>query len=151
MRARVLLAVVAALAALAGCGRVDAPSVEAGTPAAPQPAAPEPARGGPTPVVLELFTSQGCSSCPPADAVLSKLGRDEKLAGRVIPIAFHVDYWTYIGWADPFSSADWTARQNEYARALKADSLYTPQLVVNGATHLNGSDEAGVVRAEMEL
>jgi hypothetical protein len=104
-----------------------------------------PEGGGPA-VVLELFTSQGCSSCPPADRLLSRLGRDERLRGRVVTLAFHVDYFNSLGWADRFSSPDWTARQDAYARALGRDGVYTPQLVVNGRVELNGSDEAGVVR-----
>lgn len=91
------------------------------------------------PVVIELFTSQGCSSCPPADRLLGKLARDPK----VIPLSFHVDYWNYIGWTDPFSSKRWSERQQAYARAFRSNRLYTPQLVVAGRTHLNGSDEAG--------
>src|SRR5262245_13479463 len=69
------------------------------------------ASGGP--VVVELFTSQGCSSCPPADALLRRLGADPTLAGRVVPLAFHVDYWNSLGWEDPFSSAAWSGRQEE--------------------------------------
>lgn len=98
----------------------------------------------PGPVVIELFTSQGCSSCPPADRLLTKLSRDPKLAGRVIPLSFHVDYWNYIGWSDPFSSKRWSQRQEGYARAFRSNRLYTPQLVVAGRSHLNGSDEPGV-------
>lgn len=104
-------------------------------PPAPEPGAPH------TPVVLELFTSQGCSSCPPADAVLSRLGHDAKLKGRVVPLAFHVDYWNYIGWADPFSAKGWTDRQYQYAGVWKHDQVYTPQLVVNGHAEMNGADE----------
>lgn len=96
------------------------------------------------PVVIELFTSQGCSSCPSADRLLTKLSKDPKLAGRVIPLSFHVDYWNYIGWSDPFSAKRWSQRQEGYARAFRSNRLYTPQLVVAGRSHLNGSDEAGV-------
>lgn len=93
------------------------------------------------PLVLELFTSQGCSSCPPADRVLSELGAAGALAGRpVIPLAFHVDYWNDLGWADPFSSAEWSARQQRYAGALGEDGVYTPQLVIAGRAHVIGSD-----------
>ncbi|HEX6865329.1 MAG TPA: DUF1223 domain-containing protein [Thermoanaerobaculia bacterium] len=90
------------------------------------------------PVVIELFTSQGCSSCPPADRLLKRLAGD-----RVIPLSFHVDYWNYIGWTDPFSSKRWSERQQAYARAFRSNRIYTPQLVVSGRTGLNGSDEAG--------
>jgi hypothetical protein len=101
------------------------------------------------PVLVELFTSQGCSSCPPADRLLSTLRSDSKLGGRVIPLAFHVDYWNYIGWQDPFSSAQWTGRQQRYAKALGNGSrVYTPQLVVNGREDCVGSN-AGDVRARV--
>lgn len=101
----------------------------------------------PSPVVLELFTSQGCSSCPAADELLSRLGRDERARGLVIPLAFHVDYWNELGWADPLSKPDWTLRQAEYCRALEVPSgAYTPQLVVNGHTQLNGADAVRVLR-----
>src|SRR5262245_59154605 len=100
-----------------------------------------------TPVVLELFTSQGCSSCPPADRVLSMLGSDPSLRARVVPLAFHVDYWNSIGWTDPFSSSAWSERQSAYAKQLALDSVYTPQIVVNGHDQLNGSDEDGIRRA----
>jgi len=98
------------------------------------------------PVVLELFTSQGCSSCPPADRLLTHLGQDPKLAGRVIPLAFHVDYWDHIGWRDPFDSQRWSQRQQEYARAFRSNRIYTPQLVVDGRTECVGSEEGQVMR-----
>lgn len=98
------------------------------------------------PVVLELFTSQGCSSCPPADRLLTRLGSDPKLAGRVIPLAFHVDYWDSIGWHDPFDSARWSQRQQQYARAFHSNRIYTPQLVVGGQTECVGNDEGAVRR-----
>lgn len=97
-------------------------------------------------MVLELFTSQGCSSCPPADALLSKLDADLMLTGRVIPLAFHVDYWNYIGWSDPFSSSEWSQRQRLYSRALHVD-VYTPQLVVGGTRAMVGSSERAVREA----
>jgi hypothetical protein len=102
--------------------------------------------GEPGVVVLELFTSQGCSSCPPADHLLGRLGRDERLRARVVPLAFHVDYWNSPLFTDRLSSADWSARQEAYSRALDRDQIYTPQLVVNGRAELNGSDEAGILR-----
>jgi hypothetical protein len=92
-----------------------------------------------SPIIIELFTSQGCSSCPPADRLLKRLAGDP----RVIPLSFHVDYWNYIGWTDPFSSKRWSERQQGYARAFRSNRIYTPQLVVSGRTGLNGSDEAG--------
>jgi len=97
------------------------------------------------PVVVELFTSQGCSSCPPADRLLTQLGQDPRFAGRLIPLAFHVDYWNYIGWQDPFSSPRWSARQNDYAHAFRSNRVYTPQLVVNGRSECVGSEEGAVV------
>lgn len=110
--------------------------------------------GGPSgPVVLELFTSQGCSSCPPADLVLSRLGLDPSTREKVVPLAFHVDYWNRIGWTDPFSSAEWTARQQAYNRALGTDGPYTPQLVVGGQSEMNGASERRVrdeIRARLE-
>lgn len=93
------------------------------------------------PVVLELFTSLGCSSCPPAEELLSRLGHDAELQAAVIPLAYHVDYWDRLGWRDPFSNAAWTSRQEGYARALEVDNgPYTPQLVVNGEAQVNGTD-----------
>jgi hypothetical protein len=98
------------------------------------------------PVILELFTSQGCSSCPPADRLLSKLEQNPRLAGKVIPLSFHVDYWNYIGWTDPFSSPRWSERQRAYGRAFRSNRIYTPQLVVNGQSECVGSNEAEVMR-----
>ncbi|MBP0481781.1 DUF1223 domain-containing protein [Sagittula salina] len=92
------------------------------------------------PVVVELFTSQGCSSCPPADALLAELAeRDD-----VIPLAFHVDYWDYIGWKDNFASPKFTKRQKGYARAGGWKMIYTPQIVVNGMEDVVGSRPAEV-------
>ncbi len=85
--------------------------------------------------VLELFTSQGCSSCPPADRLLGTYTSKE----NVIPLSFHVDYWDGGGWKDPFSSKEYTKRQYNYASQLKS-SVYTPQLVINGQTEMIGSD-----------
>ncbi len=85
--------------------------------------------------VLELYTSQGCSSCPRADAALHALASDPDLASEVIPLAFHVDYWDYIGWVDPFSDPRWSNRQRRYAQSLRERQIYTPQLIVNGRAH----------------
>jgi hypothetical protein len=91
--------------------------------------------------VVELFTSEGCSSCPPADALLAEILEDAQKDGRqVFCLSFHVDYWNQLGWTDPFGSAAFSRRQQAYARALKADQVYTPQMIVNGAEELVGSD-----------
>lgn len=104
--------------------------------------------GDEAPVVLELFTSQGCSSCPPADALLGKLARAGHSDGRpIVALAFHVDYWNDLGWTDPFSTPAWTARQQQYARALGGDRVYTPELVVSGGAGMVGSDAGAVARA----
>jgi hypothetical protein len=102
------------------------------------------------PVVIELFTSQGCSSCPPADELLATIVRDPKLRASVIPLAFHVDYWNSLGWRDPFSAREWSARQGDYVRALKLSSAYTPQIVVNGTKQFVGSDRNQLFRAIAE-
>ena len=105
--------------------------------------------GGPA-IVLELYTSQGCYSCPPADRLLAKLGDEASAHGRLlVPLAFHVDYWNYIGWTDPFSSKEWTARQRRYRRVLRQRSIYTPQLVIDGWRQCVGSDER-TVRLEID-
>jgi hypothetical protein len=99
------------------------------------------------PVVLELFTSQGCSDCPPADALLSELGSSTK---GVIPLAYHVDYWNHLGWSDPFSSHQFSERQRDYSRAMNLAGQYTPQMVVGGASQFVGSDAGGIERAISE-
>jgi hypothetical protein len=94
-----------------------------------------------TPVLVELFTSEGCSSCPPADALLSKLNELQPIAGvTVIALEEHVDYWDRQGWRDPFSSAEFTDRQRRYAEWLHIDSPYTPEMVVDGRSEFLGSD-----------
>jgi hypothetical protein len=99
------------------------------------------APGGRVPVVVELFTSEGCSSCPPADDVLVKLSRMQNVSNaRVIVLGEHVDYWNNLGWVDPFSSPQFRARQNDYAQTFKVDSVYTPQMVVNGRAEFVGDD-----------
>ena len=93
------------------------------------------------PIVVELFTSQGCSSCPPADAMLADLARMD----GVIALALHVDYWDYIGWPDTFASAHHSARQEAYARAAGERMVYTPQIILNGQDRVVGGDAFAVM------
>jgi hypothetical protein len=96
--------------------------------------------------LIELFTSEGCSSCPPADRLMEKLQQED--AGKpVYVVAFHVDYWNHQGWKDRFSSAGFTARQRQYAAWMNLESIYTPQVVVNGSSEYVGSDERSIVKA----
>jgi hypothetical protein len=88
--------------------------------------------------VVELFTSEGCSSCPSADAVLAEVA--EAHDPRVFPLAFHVDYWNSLGWTDRFSSPAWSDRQRQYAGAFGTNSVYTPQMIVGGVEQFTGSD-----------
>ncbi len=95
-----------------------------------------PARAGEAPVVVELFTSQGCSSCVPAQAYMCELAKRDDVIAR----EFHVDYWDYIGWKDRFARPEFTDRQYQYRRSLKSRYIYTPQMVINGRVHNVGSD-----------
>lgn len=97
-------------------------------------------------VVVELYTSQGCSSCPPADEYFSTLIQDK----RVMPLALHVDYWDYIGWADSFANPDFTERQKTYAAAAGSRTIYTPQFIVGGAARVEGHRPEEVAEAITE-
>ena len=119
--------VTATLSALATCIAMASPAVADG------------------PTVVELYTSQGCSSCPPADEILHELAGQS----HVIALALHVDYWDYIGWADIFADPAHTRRQQNYARVAGANSIYTPQMVIGGADHVIGTkpmDVANLIR-----
>ena len=100
-----------------------------------------------TPVVVELFTSEGCSSCPPADRVLSRLPAAFSDI-EVIPLSEHVDYWNQLGWQDRFSAPLYSMRQQDYGRIFRLENVYTPEMVVNGQAEFNGSDEN---RAQQEI
>lgn len=104
-----------------------------------------------SPVLVELFTSEGCSSCPPADAILSQFDRTQPVpTADIIALGEHVDYWDSLGWHDRFSSSDFTQRQRSYQFRFKLDDIYTPQAVVNGSAQLNGTDRDGIRAAIQE-
>ncbi len=130
-RAILTLAGVAALAGLlvSACSRVSSARADESRPRSP--------------VLVELFTSEGCSSCPPAEDELRRLEREQSIASvELVPIAFHVDYWDDLGWADPFSSSAWSDRQRDYDRS--SGRVYTPQAVVQGQSECVGSDDAAL-------
>jgi hypothetical protein len=128
MRSLAIAASVAVLGVLSGPTLVGAQA----------PAPPIPEKG-----VVELYTSQGCSSCPRADAVLGRLAKRDD----IIAISWGVDYWDYLGWRDTAARPEFAARQKAYAKVLGNGMVYTPQAVINGVTHANGSDEAKIERA----
>ena len=107
------------------------------------------AQSAPPPVVLvELFTSEGCSSCPPADALLRQVNASRTASGQlIVGISEHVTYWNQLGWADPFSASDYTERQNAYGHRFHLDGVYTPQMVINGSEQIVGSDRGALLRA----
>jgi hypothetical protein len=99
-------------------------------------------------LLVELFTSEGCSSCPPADALLKQVNGTKTNGGlMIVGISEHVTYWNSLGWSDPFSSPLYTERQDAYSQRFHLDGVYTPQMVINGAEQIVGSDRAGLARA----
>ncbi len=105
------------------------------------------ANGSPTPVIVELFTSEGCSSCPPADALLMELDKQPIAGAEVIALGQHVDYWDRLGWRDRFSSHQFTERQNQYSGYFRIDSIYTPQMVVDGQKEFVGNSKSDAYNA----
>jgi hypothetical protein len=110
----------------------------------------------PGPVLVELFASQGCGASPEADAVAARLAQDSAAAQQeggggggpaVVVLAFHVDYWDHSGWKDPFASSAWTVRQKAYVEALRLDTLFTPQVVVQGRAHCVGTEQDALAKA----
>src|SRR6202041_6435 len=101
-------------------------------------------------VLVELFTSEGCSSCPPADALLRQVNGSQTSAGQlIVGISEHVTYWNHLGWSDPYSSSTYTDRQDAYSQRFHLEGVYTPQMVINGAEQIVGSDRAALLRAVM--
>ena len=144
MKAIILTVVLAITSSFSGCLTQSAQENSA----ADIPSAPV-SKGGKQPVLVELFTSEGCSSCPPADKVLMTLQRDQLVPNaEVITLGFHVDYWDRLGWKDRFSSAEFTRRQEAYAAQFGNDSSYTPQIVVDGVSEFVGSNRG---RANEEI
>jgi hypothetical protein len=130
---RLAISLAAAISALTGTGLFLS---HRGSPPSPPPS------GARVPVIVELFSSEGCSSCPPADEYVSTLDRTQPIDGvAVIALEEHVDYWDHLGWRDPFGSSAFGARQNDYARALPDTRVYTPEIVFDGKRVMPGGDE----------
>ncbi|KAG0481502.1 hypothetical protein HPP92_012360 [Vanilla planifolia] len=139
---------VSRLFACFGRGSPSSSSSKAASHATSDAAAEEQRRSGP--VVVELFTSQGCGTSPEAEALATRLGRGEIVPAGDVPLivlSFHVDYWDYRGWKDPFGSSAWTVRQKAYVESLRLDTLYTPQVVVQGRAQCLGNEEEAIATA----
>ncbi len=142
MKGIFIFAFVVMIAGLFGCASLKSETATAQTRETKQnqPAKPTETKAKAA-VLVELFTSEGCSSCPPADRVLSQLEKQQPNdAAEIITLALHVDYWNYLGWRDEFSQKQFSERQNGYAERFKLDSIYTPQMVVDGQTQFVGSN-----------
>ena len=137
----------AAVTIIAGALMLGSSAAPAQTPAQTLTQSPPRSASNATPfVVAELFTSQGCSSCPPADTVLSQLDAAARETGAAVyPLSFHVDYWNYLGWRDPYSDAAFSRRQRQYASVMRSSRVYTPQIIINGDDEMVGS-KAKLVR-----
>jgi hypothetical protein len=144
LRASQVTVIVAALALL-GFVALKADLKNGSVLSSPVPVAPD---ASATPVLVELFTSEGCSSCPPADELLSRLGRTQPVPGaNIIALEEHVDYWDRLGWKDPFSSEAATTRQNDYSSTFGGQGIYTPQMIVDGQKEFVGSSDSDALRA----
>jgi hypothetical protein len=145
MKRRILF--IALFGSLVPAAIIARPGVPLSSPASPSNrmsgGASDPKQGGATPVLVELFTSEGCSSCPPADEVMARLAKTQLVPGaEIIALGEHVDYWNRLGWTDPFSSSEFSRRQREYSSAFASDQVYTPQMIVDGETEFVGSNMA---------
>src|SRR5271168_4667898 len=164
MRLLIAIAVFVVLTSLAVAG-IEKRAVDRKATAETRAAASTPQPAGSAtavPVIVELFTSEGCSSCPPADALLARLENEQAVSGvDIVALEEHVDYWNDLGWVDPYSSRDWTARQQRYAQAFAQGGSYTPQMVVDGRFEFVGSrsgeafktiaDSAAQSKAEVKI
>lgn len=137
MRFLALIALTAGLAGLPAAAQTERPGADSADAAQPSGAVLRP-KG-----VVELFTSQGCSSCPRADALLGRLAKRED----IVALSLSVDYWDYLGWKDTLANPRFSERQRAYAKARGDGAIYTPQVVVNGVAHVNGSDESSIDQA----
>jgi hypothetical protein len=131
-----------------GFASVALTAVAAGAPRSRQSAPPTASDAARTPVLVELFTSEGCSTCPPADDLLADLVKSQPIPGvMIVGLGEHVDYWNQLGWTDRFSSSAYSERQRVYARNMKAHEVYTPQVVIGGSKESLGSDRSRVMHA----